>query len=100
MLDSIFGPKKAVIGMVHLPPLPGAPLWKGATQDEILDFALQDAINLAAGGVSALIVENQNDQPFFTGSVPLLTVTCMTAARFCPAGCHQPGCRRSERTDR
>ena len=79
MLDSIFGPKKAVIGMVHLPPLPGAPLWKGATQDEILDFALQDAINLAAGGVSALIVENQNDQPFFTGSVPLLTVTCMTA---------------------
>jgi len=78
MLNSLFGVQKVVIGMVHLPPLPGAPLWKGASQDEILDFARQDALNLAAGGVHAIIIENQNDQPFLTGSVPLLTITSMT----------------------
>jgi len=79
MINSLFTVQKPVIGMVHLPPLPGAPLWKGASLDEILDFARQDAINLAAGGVHGIIVENQNDQPFLTGSVPLLTVTAMTA---------------------
>lgn len=78
MMNDLFGVKKAVIGMVHLPPLPCTPLWKGADLDEILDFALQDAINLSAGGVHALIVENQNDQPFVTGSVSPLTVTTMT----------------------
>ncbi len=65
--------------MVHLPPLPGAPLWKGSSLDEILDFARQDALNLAAGGAHGILIENQNDQPFLTGSVPLSTVTCMTA---------------------
>lgn len=78
MMNDLFGVNKVVIGMVHLPPLPGSPLWNGARLDDILDFAMQDAINLAAGGVHAIVVENQNDQPFVTGAVSPLTVTCMT----------------------
>lgn len=77
-MEELFGVKKAVIGMVHLPPLPGAPLWKGESLDEILDFALKDAASLAAGGAHALIVENQNDQPFLTGPVSPQTVAVMT----------------------
>lgn len=81
-MEELFGVKKAIIGMVHLPPLPGAPLWKGETLEEILDFAKKDAIQLAAGGAHALIIENQNDQPFITGSVPPLTVTAMTVLAY------------------
>lgn len=79
MFSDVFGSKKPVIGMVHLPPLPLSPLWKGAKIDEIASFALSDAKALQAGGVDALIIENQNDQPFITGSVSSATSAFMTA---------------------
>src|SRR5258707_7731129 len=49
---SRFG-RRAVIGMVHLAPLPGAPLY-GGSLDAVLARALQDAESLAAGGGGAV----------------------------------------------
>jgi uncharacterized protein len=77
MFSDIFSNKKPVIGMVHLPPLPLSPLWQGAGTDELVDFALKDAKALADGGVDALIIENQNDQPFQTGQVSVAAVAFM-----------------------
>jgi hypothetical protein len=46
-----------VIGMLHLPALPGAPRFGGDAKP-ILDSALRDADALAAGGVHGLMLEN------------------------------------------
>lgn len=57
---------KPVIGVVHLPPLPGSPLYRGwkIEFEEIVDRAVKDAMALTEGGVDAIIVENYGDKPF------------------------------------
>jgi len=79
MFSDVFSNTKPVIGMVHLPPLPLSPLWKGAKIDDLADFALKDARALQEGGVDALIIENQNDQPFQCDSVSPVTVAFMAS---------------------
>jgi len=59
-LEELFGVKKPIIGMIHLPPLPGSPAYEGSI-DQIIDFALRDAQKLVEGGVNGLIVENMWD---------------------------------------
>lgn len=63
-IEAIFGRRKAVIGVVHLPPLPGSPADEGRPMAETLAVALEDARRYAAGGVDGLIVENHGDIPF------------------------------------
>lgn len=67
-----------VIGMVHLPPLPGSPRWGGDLAG-IEQHALRDAEALAEGGVDGLMLENFGDHPFFPRRVPAHTATHMTA---------------------
>jgi len=66
-LTEIFPKPKPIIGMVHLPPLPGAPGYTGYPVQEIVDFALRDAEMLVKGGVDGLIVENMWSIPFPVG---------------------------------
>jgi len=64
-LESLVGrAHHVVIGVVHLPPLPGSPGYAGAAIDTLVDAALADAQRYARGGVHALIVENHGDIPF------------------------------------
>lgn len=68
MLDEIFGAKKPVIGMVHLPPLPGSPAYKrGAALQSIFKRAIEDAKALAEGGIDGIQIENIGDRPFRKG---------------------------------
>ncbi len=69
---------KPVIGMLHLPALPGSPGYAGDMQ-AVREHVLRDAQTLQAGGVHALMLENFGDAPFFPDSVPTHTVTHMTA---------------------
>jgi membrane complex biogenesis BtpA family protein len=69
--------RRAVIGMIHLLPLPGAPLY-GGSMDEVLGRALVDAHALAGGGADALAVENFGDRPFRGARVEPETVAAMT----------------------
>ena len=69
---------KPVIGMLHLPPLPGAPR-NQASAREITRYILQDADALASGGVHGLMLENYGDLPFFPDRVPSHTVAHMAA---------------------
>lgn len=63
-ISGLFKCAKAVIGVIHSWPLPGAPRYRGATMAEITEYALGEARAYAAGGVDGLIVENHGDIPF------------------------------------
>ncbi|WP_255150411.1 BtpA/SgcQ family protein [Halorarius halobius] len=67
-----------VAGMVHLPPLPGAPEY-GGDRAAIRERARADARALEAGGADAVVVENFGDAPFYPESVPKHVVADMTA---------------------
>jgi len=54
---------KIIVGVVHLKPLPGAPLW-GGDINEVIESALKDARALEEGGVHGIIVENFWDAPY------------------------------------
>jgi uncharacterized protein len=77
-LSRILDSAAPVIGMVHLQPLPGAPLHRG--MQHVIDRACSDATALSDGGVAAIMVENFGDAPFFPGSVPAETIAAMTMA--------------------
>ncbi|HET7876235.1 MAG TPA: BtpA/SgcQ family protein [Methylomirabilota bacterium] len=72
-LSPIVGVPKAVIGMVHVRPLPGSPRWAGS-MDDVVRAAVADARALAEGGADALLVENHGDAPFAPGRVDAATV--------------------------
>ncbi|KQY40296.1 BtpA family membrane complex biogenesis protein [Rhizobium sp. Root491] len=63
-IQEIFGRDKALIGMVHCPPFPGAPRYRGAAMDAIYDVCMRDAEALIEGGMHGLLVENHGDIPF------------------------------------
>ncbi|MGC4956777.1 BtpA/SgcQ family protein [Actinomadura citrea] len=63
-LAELFGTPKVVIGVVHLPPLPGSPHYEGVPLDETCEFAVQEARAYLDGGCHGLIVENHWDIPF------------------------------------
>jgi uncharacterized protein len=63
-ISEIFGTGKALIGMIHCPPFPGAPRYRGAAMDAIYDACMRDAEALLEGGMDGLIVENHGDIPF------------------------------------
>ncbi len=68
---------RALIGVVHLMPLPGSP-YASARFTEVLARAVSDARALVDGGVDALIVENLGDYPFSKSVVAPYTVAAMT----------------------
>ena len=63
-IKDIFGRDKALIGMIHCPPFPGSPRYRGETMDVIYDACMRDAERLIEGGLHGLIVENHGDVPF------------------------------------
>lgn len=75
----------SLIGVIHLPPLPGSPRYQGSL-GAILDQAAADARALEAAGFEAAILENFGDAPFFPGRVPPITVAAMTAAALAAKG--------------
>lgn len=70
-------PDRALIGMVHLQPLPGSP---GSTLPltAVVEAARSDARALAEAGFDALMIENFGDAPFRPGAVDAHTVSAMT----------------------
>ena len=70
-----------VVGLIHLPPLPGSARGSSAHHmSSILDAVRRDAVAWASGGANALIVENFGDVPFHKGAVGPETVSAMTLA--------------------
>jgi len=70
--------RPTLIGVIHLPPLPGSPLAALPIQDIVRRAAEESAI-LADSGFHAIILENFGDLPFFPHRVPSISVAAMTA---------------------
>jgi membrane complex biogenesis BtpA family protein len=79
MNRELFGRRGAVIGMVHLPALPGTPHHVLPMAD-IVDAARREAALLAECGVDALLLENMHDRPYLRANVGPEIVSAMTAA--------------------
>jgi membrane complex biogenesis BtpA family protein len=76
--QDLFGPRKPLIGVLHLLPLPGAPLYDGAMQ-KVYDQALAELEVFKRHALDSVIVENFRDMPYFPGRVPAETVAAMAA---------------------
>jgi membrane complex biogenesis BtpA family protein len=77
---AVFGSEAPVVGMVHLPPLPGAPRYdRSAGREHLHEVARRDAARLVEGGVDAVMVENFGDAPFYPDDVPKHVVAELTA---------------------
>lgn len=70
-------PDKALIGMVHLPALPGAARWRGDLP-EVIDRAARESLVLEQAGFDFVMVENFGDTPFRATTVEPHTVAAMT----------------------
>ncbi len=71
-------PRPRLVGVVHLPPLPGSPRARDGAP-AIARAAARDARLLAAAGFESVMVENFGDAPFFRDQVPPITISAMTA---------------------
>jgi len=76
--QDLFGERKPLIGVLHLLPLPGAPLYEGAIQ-KVYDQALAELEVFKRHQLDSVIVENFRDMPYFPGRVPVETVAAMAA---------------------
>ena len=81
--EATFGTETPVIGMVHLPPLPGAPKAQEdgtAAMKTAVERATSDARALDRGGVDGIMIENFGDAPFYPKDVPKHVVAAITRA--------------------
>ncbi len=77
----MFNRKCSIIGVVHLLPLPGSAGY-GGSMDEILRFAVGDALAYKEGGVDTLLIENMHDVPYLKGHVePETVAACAVVAQ-------------------
>lgn len=67
-----------LVGVIHLPALPGSPR-STLTAADCAREAASDARILADAGYDAIVVENFGDAPFFATKVPAVTIAAMTA---------------------
>jgi membrane complex biogenesis BtpA family protein len=77
-MQRLLGAPRALIGMLHLRALPGAPR-HAQSLDEIAATAVGEARLYREHGFDALMIENMHDLPYLRGAVPPETVAAMTA---------------------
>lgn len=64
-LTELTGAPKTIIGMAHLPPLPGTPLYDTAGgMPAVRDWVKRDLAALQEGGIHAVMFCNENDRPY------------------------------------
>lgn len=76
VLTALFGRTRPVIAMMHLPPLPGRPLYDGRSgMASVVDSLRHDLDILQDGGVDGVLFCNEGDRPY-----PLHTDRAQVAA--------------------
>src|SRR5918999_802485 len=55
--------RKPIIGMLHLPPLPGSYNYEGQPLEGIVEYALREAELLASSGFDGFLLQNAGDRP-------------------------------------
>jgi membrane complex biogenesis BtpA family protein len=81
IIPSMFNVPRALIGMLHLPALPGSPgqwsLVNSTGLDGIINRAIEEAKVYCDAGFHALLIENMHDRPYLKGAVGPETVATM-----------------------
>ena len=73
--------KPMLVGMCHLPALPGSPLHRLPVEG-IIEHAVRDAQTLRAAGFDSIMIENFGDTPFTSGRIePWTTATLAVVVR-------------------
>src|ERR1700712_1020831 len=90
-IKALFGRTQVVIGVIHLPALPGSPAYDGQDIEDIIAIAVGEANQYRAGGLDGLIVENHGDTPFPNpdrlGPEPAAAMAVITRAVRLAANC-------------
>ena len=68
----------SLIGVVHLPALPGSPRYSGKNEDA-RSLLRRDLQALKSGGAHGVILENFGDTPFLAGAAAPSTIASLTA---------------------
>ncbi len=76
-MNLVFRRWPALIGMVHLEALPGAPGFQGDLS-VVVQRAVADARILAETGFDGIMVENFHDTPFFKERLPPISIAALT----------------------
>ncbi len=80
VLETLFGRTQPVIAMVHLPPLPGRPLYKRQEgMSAIIDSLRRDLDILQDSGIDGLLFCNEGDRPY-TFQIEPAGIAAMAAA--------------------
>lgn len=66
-----------LVGMLHLPPLPGIPNYRGTPLSKLVEQAVADAETLHTAGFTHLLLQNASDVPAQTTVAPS-TIAIMT----------------------
>ncbi len=72
---------KVLIGMIHVPALPGSPSNK-LSPKEIIELAASEALLYKKEGVSSIMIENMHDVPYLKGAVGHEISTLMAVIGF------------------
>ncbi len=79
LFPRIFPKLPAIVGMVHLPPLPGSAHWDSGSRSmaSVLESAVKDAEAIEKGGGAGIMIENFFDSPFTKGRVEAHTAAAL-----------------------
>lgn len=81
-------PKKPLIGLLQMLPLPGAAGWTGEA-NPLLARVEQEASAMRSAGLHGILLENTMDAPFAKGRLDAAAVVCATQAANCLYGVSQ-----------
>lgn len=71
MIPGLFNSAKTIIGMAHLGPLPGSPLYDSArAMAGLVADVIEDVEALQRGGVDAIMFGNEGDRPYLLKATP------------------------------
>jgi membrane complex biogenesis BtpA family protein len=75
-LSEIFPVTKPIIGMCHLPALPGDPGFdKAGGMDAIIRHARREIASLQEGGVDGILISNEFSLPYLTATEPITAIS-------------------------
>lgn len=75
--NEMFKDNKSIIGMIHVPALPGTPLNKFSI-NQIIEMVLKEAEIYQASGIDSIMLENMHDVPYLNRQVGPEIISSMT----------------------
>lgn len=74
-LGEVFQVSKPIIGMCHLPALPGDPAYDAAAgMDGVVAHARREIASLQEGGIDGILISNEFSLPYLTATEPITSV--------------------------